>query len=60
MGGLRDYHTKWSQSKTNICYHIYAASKKNTTELIYKTDIDSDIENKLMVTKGRKRLRGEE
>ena len=26
--------------------------KYDTNELIYKTEIDSDIENKLMVTKG--------
>ena len=31
-------------------------SKKNdTNELIYKTKIDSDIENKLTVTKGERR-----
>ena len=33
--------------------------KKNyTNELISKTEIDSDIENKLMVTKGDSRGRG--
>ena len=30
---------------------------KNKNELIYKTKIDSDIENKLMVTRGESRGR---
>ena len=39
---------------TNILgYHLYVESKKNyTNELIYKTETDSDIENKFMVNKG--------
>ena len=28
--------------------------KNNTNEFIYKTETDSDIENKLMVTKGER------
>ena len=28
--------------------------KSDTNELIYKTEIDSDIENKVMVTKGER------
>ena len=29
MDGSRDYHTKWSKSKTNITwYHLYVESKK--------------------------------
>ena len=28
------------------------SKKKDTNELIYKTEINSDTENKLMVTKG--------
>ena len=43
MDGPRDYHTKWSQTKTNIVwYYLYAESKKNyTNELISKTETDS-------------------
>ena len=28
MDGPRDYHTKWSRTKTNIWYHLYVESKK--------------------------------
>ena len=31
---------------------------KNTNELIYKTETFTDIENKLMVTKGKRGQRG--
>ena len=42
MDGPGDYHTKWSKTETNIIwYHLYAESEKNTKELIYKTEIDS-------------------
>ena len=30
------------------------SEKNDTNELIYKTETDSDIENKLMVTKGER------
>ena len=42
-----------SQRKTIIIwYHFYVESKKNNTnELIYKTEIESYVESKLMVTK---------
>ena len=43
MDGPRDYHTKWSQTERQILYdiiHIWNL-KKNTNELIYKTEIDS-------------------
>ena len=41
------------QRQTNIIwYHLYGNLKYDTNELIYKTEIDSDIENKLMVAKG--------
>ena len=43
------------QTKTNIIrYHLYVELEKNdTNELIYKTENRrTDIENKLMVTKG--------
>ena len=54
MDGPRDYRTKWSKTKTKIMwYHLYVESKKtDTNKLIYKIEIDSDIENKLMVSKG--------
>ena len=40
-----------SQMKTNIIlYHFYVESKNDTKEFIYKIDIDSQTENKLMVT----------
>ena len=45
--------SKVRQRKANIIwYHLYGNLKYDTNELIYKTEIDSDIENKLMVTKG--------
>ena len=47
-----------SQRKTNIIwYHIYVESKKkkDANKLTYKTEIDSDRENKLMVTKEERR-----
>ena len=40
-----------SQMKTNIIlYHFYVESKNDTKEFIYKIEIDSQTENKLMVT----------
>ena len=37
--------------KTNIIlYHFYVESKNDTKEFIYKIEIDSQTENKLMVT----------
>ena len=55
MDGPRDYHTEQSKSgERQIPYDItYMWNLKyNTNELIYETETDSDIENKLMVTKG--------
>ena len=52
----RDYHTKWSESDRerqishDITYMWNVIFKNDTNELIYKTE--TDIENKLMVTKG--------
>ena len=34
--------------------HMWNLKKNDTNELIYKTEIDSQTENKLVVTKGRK------
>ena len=47
------------QRKTNILqYHLYVESKNDTDELIYKTNRLTDIENKLMVTKGKREGEG--
>ena len=58
MDGPRDYHTKWSKSgrKRQILYDItYMWNlKNNADQFIYKTETPSDIENKLMVTKGER------
>ena len=52
IDGPRDYHIEWSQTKTNLMYHLYMESlKKNINELFYKTEIDSDVE-KFIVTRG--------
>ena len=43
MDGPRDYHTKWSKSDKDKYYmisHMWNL-KNGTTELIYKTEIDS-------------------
>ena len=43
MDGLRDYHTKWSNSNKDK-YHISLICgilKNDKNELIYKTEIDS-------------------
>ena len=51
-----DYHTKWSKSERErqIPYGVtYMWNlKSDTNQLIYKTETDSDMENKRMVTKG--------
>ena len=53
-----DYHTKWSKSERErqIPYGVtYMWNLKyDTNQLIYKTETDSDIENKCMVTKGER------
>ena len=47
MNGHRDYHTKWSkpdrekQISYGITYMWNLRKKKDTNELIYKTEIDS-------------------
>ena len=60
MNGPRNYHTKWSKSEeerqipfTCEISNIYMY----TNEFIYKTWRFTEIENKIMVTKG-KRWRG--
>ena len=55
MEGLRDYHTEWNKpDRERQIYDItYMWNLKyDTNELIYKTERDSQTENKLMVTKG--------
>ena len=58
-GWIRDRHTEWSKSKTNITWYcLYVESKKkkkkDTDEFIYKTKKKTTAtENKVMVTKGR-------
>ena len=55
MDEPRDYHTKWSKSDKNK-YITYRSNLTNdTNELICKTEIDSDIKNKLTVTRGEGR-----
>ena len=58
MDRPKDYHTKWSkpdqerQTPYDIIYVWNLKKNSDTNELIYKTERDSDLENKLMVTKG--------
>ena len=61
MVGPRDDHTQWSKPdrKTNtILYHLHVDSlkkkKKKKKELVHRTETDSDLENKVMVTKGER------
>ena len=49
--GPRDCHTEWSKPNI-IWYYLYVESKYDGNELIYQTETDLDLENKLMVTKG--------
>ena len=47
----RNILSEISQMKTSIIlYHFYVESKNDTKEFIYKIEIDSQTENKLMVT----------
>ena len=55
MDGPKEYYTK-SDRERQILYDItYMWNLKNKKiKSIYKTETDSDIENKLMVTKGER------
>lgn len=55
MDGSRDYHIKWSKSDKNIWYQVYTESKI-WYEWMYLQNKNrlTDIENKLIVTKGKK------
>ena len=51
MDGLRNCHTKWSESdrERQISYdiaYIWNLKKNGTNEPIYKTEIVTDVENK--------------
>ena len=50
------YYTKWNKSKTNIIWHhLYVESKKwYEWTYLQSTNRLTDIENKLMVTKGER------
>ena len=54
MDGPRDYHIKWSKSKTNIVwYHLYVESFQKRYKWIYLQNRNrlTGFENKFMVTK---------
>ena len=56
MGGPRDYHTKRSKSERDKYILLFICGirkKKETNELIFQTEGDSDTESKPMITKGR-------
>ena len=49
----RNILSEISQMKTSIIlYHFYVESKNDTKEFIYKIEIDSQTENKLMAAGG--------
>ena len=55
----RDYPPKWSQTEKDIYMTSHMQNLKNdANEIIYKTEMDSDIENKLTVIKKEKGERG--
>ena len=55
MDGPRDYHTKWSKPDKDK-YHLHVESKKKWYNWTYikNRHRPTDIENKLMVTKGER------
>ena len=57
MDGSRDYHTKWIKPKINIIsYCLYVNSKRK--KKFQNIETFTDIENKLMVTKGEREVKG--
>ena len=55
MDGPVEYYTQLSQAEKGKYYITYMQNLQNSTnESIYKTETDSDIENKLMVNKGER------
>ena len=54
----KEYYTWWSQRKANtIWYNLNVEPKNNTNESIYQIERLTDIENKLMVTNGKRERR---
>ena len=53
MDGLKDYHTKWSKPKTDVLYLLYVESKNNKWTYLPNLYRPTDIETKLIVTKGK-------
>ena len=53
MNGLRYYHTK-SDSESQMSYSITYMQNLNKNGFIYKTETDSQIENKLTASKEEK------
>ena len=45
MDGPREYHTKSDRERQTLYITYMWNLKNNTNESIYKTEIDSDIEN---------------
>ena len=57
MDGSREYHTKWSKSERDKCYMISLTCviwKIIQMNVYTKRNRLTDIENKLMVTKGER------
>ena len=54
MDGPRDCHTEWSKSERDISYDIaYMWNlQKGTNELMYKTEIEIQMQKTNMVTRG--------
>ena len=59
MSGPREYHIELSKSEKNKYYIIslITVSENNTNISIYKTEMDSQTQKKLMVTKEQKEER---
>ena len=61
MDGARDYHTKWNKSEKEISYDItymWNLKKKDTNELIYKTETDWQAQKTTIITKGEMGMEG--
>ena len=58
MDGPRDYDTKWSKSeKDRYCMTLLTCEiffKNDINEFFYKTETDSQTENKILVIKGER------
>ena len=57
MSGPREYHIELSKSEKNKYYIIslITVSENNTNISIYKTEMDSQTQKKLMVTRAKGR-----